>query len=104
MRSRYSRDVRSCRQRMSGNYMHRTVKSSLSIWLKAATLVATGLFAAAVIVCSRSEAAEPNAPHVSAASDDGERAISRIKVPDGLKLQLWAAEPMLANPVAFCID
>jgi quinoprotein glucose dehydrogenase len=49
-------------------------------------------------------AAEPNQPKVAAASNEGELAISRIKTPDGLMLSLWAAEPMLANPVAFCID
>src|SRR5260370_28368307 len=49
-------------------------------------------------------AVEPNEPVVAAASDDGERALSRIKVPAGLKLQLWAAEPLLANPVPFSID
>jgi quinoprotein glucose dehydrogenase len=25
-------------------------------------------------------------------------------VPEGLKVELWAAEPKLANPVAFCLD
>src|SRR5205807_8669034 len=45
-----------------------------------------------------------NEPVVAAASEDGERAISRIKVPAGLSLQLWAAEPLVANPVAFSID
>src|SRR5438045_1154284 len=49
-------------------------------------------------------AAEPNEPNIAAASEDGERAILRMKVPEGLKIQLWAAEPMLANPVAFCFD
>jgi quinoprotein glucose dehydrogenase len=49
-------------------------------------------------------AAEPNEPYVAPASDDGERAISRIRTPAGLKLDLWAAEPMLANPVAISID
>src|ERR1700737_4486345 len=53
---------------------------------------------------SRLIAAEPNQPKVAAASNEGELAISRIKTPDGMKLSLWAAEPMLANPVAFCID
>jgi quinoprotein glucose dehydrogenase len=47
---------------------------------------------------------EPNEPKVADASEEGERAISRMKVPEGLKVQLWAAEPLLANPVAFCID
>lgn len=44
------------------------------------------------------------APKVQPASDEGLRAISRFRVPAGLKVQLFAAEPMLANPVAFAID
>ncbi|HEY2252456.1 MAG TPA: glucose dehydrogenase, partial [Planctomycetaceae bacterium] len=52
----------------------------------------------------RLEAAEPNPPKVAAASNEGELALSRIKTPVGLTLSLWAAEPLLANPVAFCID
>ena len=43
-------------------------------------------------------------PAINAASDDGLNAIQRMKLADGLELKLWAAEPMLANPVAFTID
>src|SRR5689334_16624136 len=43
-------------------------------------------------------------PPLRPASDAGERAIQRMKVPAGLKISLWAAEPMMANPNAFCID
>src|ERR1700730_2381319 len=32
------------------------------------------------------------------------KAIARFKVPPGFKVDLWAAEPMLGNPVSFCID
>jgi quinoprotein glucose dehydrogenase len=49
-------------------------------------------------------AIEPNEPEVAAASEEGERAISRMKAPEGLAVQLWAAEPLVANPVAFCFD
>ena len=35
---------------------------------------------------------------------DGIKAIAKLKVPAGFKVDLWAAEPMLGNPVAFCID
>jgi len=31
-------------------------------------------------------------------------AAKKFKLAPGLKVDLWAAEPMLANPVAFCID
>src|SRR5438477_10170649 len=47
---------------------------------------------------------KPYEPRSDPASDDGVKAIKRIQVPDGLKVDLWAAEPMLANPVCFAID
>src|SRR6185503_2966693 len=44
------------------------------------------------------------APKVAPASDEGERAIQRFRIPKGFKIELFAAEPLLANPVAFAID
>ncbi len=43
-------------------------------------------------------------PDVAPASDEAAQAIARMRFPDGLKISLWAAEPMLANPVAFNFD
>ncbi|HYP18338.1 MAG TPA: PVC-type heme-binding CxxCH protein, partial [Opitutus sp.] len=43
-------------------------------------------------------------PEVAPASREGEQALERMKLPPGLKASLWAAEPMLANPVAFNFD
>ena len=43
-------------------------------------------------------------PDIAPASDEAAQAIKRMKVPDGLEIKLWAAEPMLANPVAFNFD
>lgn len=43
-------------------------------------------------------------PEVAPASKEGLQALERMKLPPGLKASLWAAEPMLANPVAFNID
>src|SRR5262245_34125321 len=76
------------------------------------TLLGVGVIPAAVwlvlsITClltGQLLAFEPTEPKVAEASEEGERAISRMKVPEGLKVQLWAAEPLLANPVAFCFD
>ena len=48
---------------------------------------------------SRAAAAE-----IAPASNEGEQAIKRMKLPPGLVATLWAAEPMLANPVAFNFD
>src|SRR5579883_1293066 len=42
--------------------------------------------------------------YVAPASDEARVALKRIKPAEGLKIDLWAAEPMLANPVAFCFD
>lgn len=43
-------------------------------------------------------------PYVAPASDEGLRAIKQMRVPEPLRTELIAAEPLLANPVAFCID
>src|SRR5262245_33611486 len=43
-------------------------------------------------------------PYVAPPSKEGELAIKRFRVPKGFKVELFAAEPLLANPVAFCID
>ncbi len=43
-------------------------------------------------------------PSVAGKSDEGLKAIAPMKVPAGFKVELWAAEPDVANPVAFSID
>lgn len=43
-------------------------------------------------------------PEVAPASNEGQQALERMKLAPGLRASLWAAEPMLANPVAFNID
>ncbi len=43
-------------------------------------------------------------PQINPASDEGEKAIKKFKIADGFKIELFAAEPMLANPVCFCLD
>src|SRR5688572_1245247 len=43
-------------------------------------------------------------PDIAAASNEGLLASKRIRVDPGLEAALFAAEPLLANPVAFAID
>src|SRR3954470_9820406 len=43
-------------------------------------------------------------PVMDPASDDAQLAIKRFSLPKGLQAKLWAAEPMLANPVAINFD
>lgn len=43
-------------------------------------------------------------PLIVAESNEGQLAMSKFQMPENFKAELFAAEPMLANPVAFCID
>ena len=43
-------------------------------------------------------------PAIAPASNEGERALEGFQLPDGMVGKLFAAEPMLVNPVAFAID
>ncbi|WP_165221735.1 DUF7133 domain-containing protein [Aquisphaera insulae] len=70
-----------------------------------------GFTFAITVLPARSPAADtppdqgkPYNPTIAAASDEGEKAIRGFRVPEGLKVELYAAEPLLANPVAFCFD
>ncbi len=46
----------------------------------------------------------PAAPLLAPASGEGVARIQQFKIAPGLKVNLWASEPMLANPVAFSVD
>jgi quinoprotein glucose dehydrogenase len=43
-------------------------------------------------------------PYVAPASDEAEAALAQFKLPPGFKVDLFAAEPRLSNPVSFTID
>ena len=75
------------------------MRVSARFWAFFIYLAAAGVLAAAEYVPGTF-----NAPGVFPASDEGETAIKRFRVPKGFKVELVAAEPHLANPVAFCID
>ena len=47
---------------------------------------------------------EPYEPNIAPASGEGEQAIGSFRAPEGFDIRLVAAEPNLANPVAFGID
>ena len=77
-----------------------------SHWLLlfAATALATS---ARQLVAEPTDAKPAKAPRqrVAAASDEGEQALKRcLRMPEGMTGSLWAAEPLLANPVCFCFD
>ena len=43
-------------------------------------------------------------PDIASPSAEAESVLKQMKVPDGMKVDLWAAEPQLANPVALSVD
>src|SRR6516225_1925557 len=69
----------------------------------AAVLLPALLLAACSLIAAD---APPPAYHadVKPASPEAELRIQKFRVPPGLKVELWAAEPLLANPVAFAFD
>lgn len=50
------------------------------------------------------ESKVPYNPTISKSSDEAQKAVAGFKIPKGFNLGLFAAEPHLANPVAFTID
>ena len=41
---------------------------------------------------------------IAPASSEGQQAIKNFRIPAGFTVELFAAEPMLANPVCFTVD
>lgn len=48
--------------------------------------------------------AEPYRPFVAETAEDAELLMKRVRVPKGMQIELFAAEPLLANPVTFTFD
>src|SRR6185295_9316853 len=71
-------------------------------WIRPCLLL-LGLFFVSVAVRGE-DPPPPQEPRIAPASKEAEQAISGFKVPAGLKVEVVAAEPLLANPVAFFID
>src|ERR1700688_1435886 len=57
-------------------------------------------------ILARSTDAQPDAyaNKLAKASDDWKKTVQRMKLPAGVKADLWAAEPHVANIVAFHFD
>src|SRR5437867_5258520 len=77
---------------------------------KAALALSEGLFVSLLAICAPAARAQHQlaegvrAPRIAPASDEAELAMKRFQVAPCLKVDLWAAEPMFANPVAFSFD
>ncbi len=78
--------------------------SKFASWLFRAALVPVGASLVQVAIPAEYVPNTKAAPKVAEASNEGEAAIKRFRLPKGFKAELFAAEPLLANPVSFCID
>ena len=67
-------------------------------------LVFSALLLGAVLFTLGAAEDKPYEPKINGPSNEGEQAIARFRTPKELKVSLWAAEPMLANPVCFAFD
>jgi quinoprotein glucose dehydrogenase len=72
---------------------------SLMLRLVLASIAAT--FCASTLFFAEQDSYKPK---VLGPSDEGLKAIKRMTAPAGTEITLFAAEPMLANPVCFCFD
>src|ERR1043165_2355599 len=59
--------------------------------------------AAAFLIASLFSAVASAQP-IPDGTSEATKAIAKLKVPPGFKVDLWAAEPKLGNPVSFCIN
>lgn len=78
-----------------------SVVQGFSAWLIAA---AAWVVVAAASVCEGGDSRRAYQPTIAPASAEAARASEAVGVPPGFRPELVAAEPLLANPVAFCFD
>ena len=69
-----------------------------------ALLAGALLLLAPLIAATAEDAPVPWQPKMAPASDEAENMIKGYKTPADLKIELFAAEPMLAHPVELCCD
>ena len=74
---------------------------TLSRHFLAAAIIAVGV---ALPYGIRAQDEIPRRPEVAAASKQAEQALARFKIPQGWQSSVFAAEPLMANPVAFFVD
>jgi quinoprotein glucose dehydrogenase len=74
--------------------------------LGAGIVLLLGAVGGAVYVLTRSpdETDSGYKPLIHGASKEAETALSSFRLPKGVEGRVWAAEPLLANPVSFCFD
>src|SRR5438034_625309 len=96
---------RGCNNPGDFDFSHPIQKAAMSIKRFLAFLVLLLSWGSLELVALLSAGAEqPYSPPVARASNEAAFGLKRIQVPKGMLISVFAAEPMLANRVCFCID
>lgn len=80
---------------------YQSLKKHFSLLLAAVVL---GALPATLLSVPTDEDGGEYQPQVAKASDEGKKALTTFTTQDGFSVELFAAEPLLANPVSFYID
>lgn len=67
-------------------------------------VAAVPLFVLAALIASAVPPEEQKGRATPPAKGSAEEAVGQVRVEGGLKVEVWAAEPLMKNPVAFCFD
>ncbi|MEM9702399.1 MAG: glucose dehydrogenase, partial [Planctomycetota bacterium] len=85
-----------------------SVRSSSTLSRLGCGLLALAGLAAAAVLRAATQPVDPAEqtyrPPIAEASDEGENALAGFTLPAGVTGSVWAAEPLLANPVAIDVD
>jgi len=85
-----------------GRHLGTSLGSRPGVGLSGALVVGLGVVWGLCVPPVR--AVPPYEPVIAGASDEASQSVTRMSVSSGYAAKLWAAEPRLANPVAFCLD
>jgi quinoprotein glucose dehydrogenase len=77
---------------------------SNSTWSASFSLAALLLTGFTLLAAELPSSTPSGAPKIFPASNEGELSIKKFELQPGFRAELWAAEPMFANPVSFAID
>jgi quinoprotein glucose dehydrogenase len=75
-------------------------------WHRSMSAIATAMvpFVWLLVLLAQGQGQQPYQPEVRPASNEPELALKGFRLPAGMKAEVFAAEPHLANPIAFCLD
>ena len=84
--------------------MNKSISRRQHLWIVGLVSLMPLVFAQSEVWAQDETAGAPDPPKIAEVSEEGKLAISAFKYPQELKVELFAAEPDVANPVAIHVD